>query len=445
MKTITRNFRRTLDIAKDWDVFSLDEVKLDEQNSFVDGPFGSCLKTSDYTESGIPVIQLNNIGIGEFIPNEMNFTSEEKFEELKRAQIFPGDIIIAKMAEPVARCCIVPELYDRYLISADCIKLKVNLENFSPEFIANMINSTPIMNLTFSFATGTTRLRINLTDLKKICIPCPTNKTEQEDIADIFSEIEKKIRKQTQLIKSLKNLKQGLMRKLFSEGINKEKTHEIELGRKFIKSNIPQSWKLKQLRKIATVHGRIGWKNLRADEYVELGPLMLSVWSLNEEKNIYGVDYTKGIKRLSQFRYDESPEIQLKTNDILVAKDGDIGRIGFVDKLKEPTTVNSHVVVIRFFDDEIDPEFLYYYFQHQLFQKYCIAFTSGTTVPLLSQENLKDVLLPIPDFDEQVEIKLIIKNNSKLIFKENQYLQNILEVKKGLMQQLLIGQKRVKI
>ena len=117
----------------------------------------------------------------------------------------------------------------------------------------------------------------------------------------------------------------------------------------------------------------------------------------------------------------------------------------FEINLDEPTTVNSHVVVIRPSEKIIVEEFLYWYFQSNSFQKYCVAFTSGTTVPLLSQESLKNVIIPIPNITEQQKIISILSNCKKLIVIEIQYLEKLQKIKRGLMQQLLTGQKRVKM
>jgi len=63
----------------------------------VDGPFGSDLKVSHQTESGVRILQINNIGVGKFLDKNAKYVSEEKYNELIRHSAFPGDLIIAKM------------------------------------------------------------------------------------------------------------------------------------------------------------------------------------------------------------------------------------------------------------------------------------------------------------------------------------------------------------
>jgi type I restriction enzyme S subunit len=90
-------------IPVDWEVKRLIDTASYEKYTFTGGPFGSDLKEECYTNHGVRIIQLQNIGDGKFLDDYRIFTSEEKANELKSCNIYPGDIIIAKMADPVAK------------------------------------------------------------------------------------------------------------------------------------------------------------------------------------------------------------------------------------------------------------------------------------------------------------------------------------------------------
>ena len=87
--------------------------------SITGGPFGSDLKSEHYTESGIQVIQLQNIGDGRFINKYQIFTSEEKADSLLACNIFPGELILSKMGDPVTRTCKMPNTAKRYVLGSD--------------------------------------------------------------------------------------------------------------------------------------------------------------------------------------------------------------------------------------------------------------------------------------------------------------------------------------
>ena len=152
-----------------------------------------------------------------------------------------------------------------------------------------------------------------------------------------------------------------------------------------------------------------------------------------------------GLKDYLNFDIMNHPEIQLKDEDVLIAKDGDIGRTGFVKKLPERSTVNSHVVVVHIKNKHTHPEYLYHYMRFHPFQAYCKSYTSGTTVHLLTQKDLRNALVIFPQIDEQRKIASVLSRIDAYVQKNRQHKKKLEQLKKGLMQKLLTGQIRVKV
>jgi len=167
-------------IPNGWDLKNLSDLALEGSDKFTDGPFGSRLKVSDYTESGYPIIRLQNIGVGRFIDKNWKFTSQTKFSELIRHSAEPGDIIISKMAEPVCRAALIPPIFKKYLIAADCIKIRINETKALPRYLVYAINSPFVRNQAEKKSKGATRLRVNLSDVKKLLIPLPKIETQKK-------------------------------------------------------------------------------------------------------------------------------------------------------------------------------------------------------------------------------------------------------------------------
>ena len=134
------------------------------------------MKTEHYCNSGIRIIQLQNIGDGEFLDNYEIFTSKEKANELLSCNIFPDDIIISKMGDPVARACIIPNLETRYLMASDGIRLSVNKNEFDVNFILETINHHRFRSEAERISIGSTRKRISLTELRTLIIAHPSLK-----------------------------------------------------------------------------------------------------------------------------------------------------------------------------------------------------------------------------------------------------------------------------
>lgn len=172
---------------------ALCNVAVRRSDAFVDGPFGSNLKSEEYIDRPeIRVVQLQNIGVGWWVNKEQVFISYSKGNSLQRHVAEPGDIVIAKMAEPVARACILPPLHQRYIVVADCIKLSIDTGRFDPDFIVSVLNSYHFRGSAERVSTGTTRLRIGLSELKNLRIFAPPL-IEQKKIAEVLKAVGEQI------------------------------------------------------------------------------------------------------------------------------------------------------------------------------------------------------------------------------------------------------------
>lgn len=202
------------EIPEHWEVYTLKDLAAKDKNSFVDGPFGSDLKNEEYKDEGIPLIQLNNIGIGSHLLHNLKFINEEKAEQLTRHKAFPGDIVIAKMAHPVARATMVNNSYNQYVIVADCVRLKPNNDICKPEYVVYVINATCVRTQAESMATGTTRKRVNLSTIKKFFLFLPPL-IEQIEIVNFLNKQSHNINLQMEMVQSqiqkLKEYRQSLI------------------------------------------------------------------------------------------------------------------------------------------------------------------------------------------------------------------------------------------
>lgn len=183
--------------------------------SFIGGPFGSNLKASDYTHSGIRIIQLQNIGEGLFLDKYKIFTSEEKADELLSNNIYSGDIILSKMGDPVGRACIIPDNLKRAVMASDGIRFVVDERYYEKYFVFTLINSDKTREVIDKRATGSTRKRIGLDELKQIPLLIPPSKDEQKKISELIFSLDSQIAFNENRVIDLKLHKKGLMQGLF--------------------------------------------------------------------------------------------------------------------------------------------------------------------------------------------------------------------------------------
>ncbi len=180
----------------------------------------------------------------------------------------------------------------------------------------------------------------------------------------------------------------------------KKKYVEAELDPDFVKKELPRGWVFQPLDGLVYIGARIGWKGLKASEYTETGPLFLSVHGLN-----YGqyVNLDRAF-HISEERFEESPEIKIVNNDILLCKDGaGIGKIGIVKGLKEKASINSSLLLVRA-GKYFVTEYLYYFLAGPIMQQLVQERMTGSAVPHLFQRDVKEFVLEVPPINEQTEI-----------------------------------------
>lgn len=150
---------------------------------FNDGPFGSNLKTSHYTETGVQVIRLTNIGVGEFKNKDQMFVSEEHAETLSKFQCSSGDVVIATLGEPNLRACIIPDEVPLSINKADCIHCIPDGEVVGTEYLIEFLNLPFTLQSIQNLLHGQTRTRISSGQLAKVEILLPPLDKQEEFIS----------------------------------------------------------------------------------------------------------------------------------------------------------------------------------------------------------------------------------------------------------------------
>jgi len=138
-----------------------------------DGPFGSNLKTSDYTSSGVRVVRLENLDYLGFKKHKKSFVSIEKYELLKKHSVFENDIIFGSFIADGVKTTLLPNLDGNAIAKADCFCIRYNHEFLIKELILFFLSSHFVYGNLIKKVHGMTRMRINTTQLKKIIFPLP--------------------------------------------------------------------------------------------------------------------------------------------------------------------------------------------------------------------------------------------------------------------------------
>lgn len=198
---------------------------------------------------------------------------------------------------------------------------------------------------------------------------------------------------------------------------------------------IPEDWEVKNIIKTSNLKARIGWQGLTTAEYLNNGDYLL----------VTGTDFDNGkINWQSCFyvekkRYDQDTNIQLKNGDVLITKDGTIGKVAYIDKLPKPTTLNSGVFVVRPLNEAYNTKYFYYLLQSNIFISFLNKLKAGSTIVHLYQKDLSNFDYIIPsDIQEQEKIAEVLGDVDSLIDKTQQLINKKKDLKTATMQKLLI-------
>ena len=160
--------------------------------------------------------------------------------------------------------------------------------------------------------------------------------------------------------------------------------------------NIPTSWDVKRIKHTTYLKGRVGWKGLTSDEYLERGYAYLVTGTDFSEKFINWNE----CHCVEQARYEDDPFIQLRDGDLLITKDGTIGKLALVAGLDHPACLNSGIFLIRPTSSYVT-EYMYWVLKSDAFKVFCDLSSVGSTIQHLYQNIFEDFAFPIPSLQEQ--------------------------------------------
>jgi type I restriction enzyme S subunit len=384
--------------------------------SFTGGPFGSNLKASDYTEKGVRIIQLQNIGDGVFLDDYKIFTSEEKADELLSCNIYSGEIILSKMGDPVGRACMIPDHLSKCVMASDGIRLVVDKKRYSKFFIYSLINSKQIRDAIEKKSTGSTRKRIGLDELKHIPLPIPPSLEEQQKIATCLSSLDEIITAESQKLDILKGHKKGLLQNLLPQEGETVPTFRFKEFKEFEDMG---DWEETTLTQVADYeNGKAHEQDIADDgKFIVVNSKFIS--QDGEVKKFTNTAFLPATKGDILMVLSDIPNGRAIAKCFLVEEDNRY-------------TVNQRIC--RLTPRNINSKILYYLLNRN---PYFLDFDDGVKQTNLRKEDVLNCPLLIPsDPKEQDKIANTLSSIDELINAQSQKLEALQLHKKGLLQGL---------
>lgn len=438
-------------IPKNWQKRNLQDVAREDRYSFTGGPFGSDLKSEEYTESGVRIIQLQNIGVGEFLDKYKIYTSEEKANQLSSCNIFPNDIIIAKMADPVARACLMPFGVERYLMASDGIRLDVDENEFDKKYLVYSINSSYFRHQAELRSTGTTRLRIGLSALRKLKIFLPPFE-EQKSISKYLDRkttiIDTLLEKTKQKITTLQEQRTAIINQAVTKGLThlppaKGGTKGVPLKKSGVEriGNIPENWEVKKTSYLCSEmkSGPFG-SSLKKSSYTKTG------YKIYGQEQVIKDDFSYGDYFIGEEKFNELRRCEIFAGDILISCVGTFGKIAMVPNEFQKGIINPRLLKLTPNNLILSRYFLLVLRSSLTFSQ-LTALSRGGTMGVINLDILRQLKFPIPSLKEQEEIYNYVNQKTKevdtLIQKEQQRINLLKEYRQSLISEVVTGKRCV--
>lgn len=368
-------------LPQNWKWVKLEDIA-EGVNGIVDGPFGSNLKTSDYindSKNGVPVLTTKNLQ-GDYSETAVRYISKEKFETIKRSQVNPGDIIVAKIGS-IGKTGIYPKSSKTGIIPANLLKFTVSSKVVF-KYVYFYLNSEGFQRKIKAISKATAQPAFNVTKFRKLEIPLPPYSTQLDvvsKIEELLSELDKGIEYLSLAQQQLKTYRQAVLKWAFEE--------------KFTKSD--KKWNYKSFKSCLTFS-----QGIQVD-----ANLQSRTPKLGHVQFLRIIDFTQ-VNDEHRFIRNPGDRYFIKKDEVALVRYG--ATTGFVCSGKEGVIANNLFKVTP--KDKILNRYLFYFLKSPLFQNKIAKNLKGAAMPAISFGLINDVVLPFPTIEEQNRIIEEIEN-----------------------------------
>lgn len=342
---------------------------------------GDWIEKKDQDENGtVRLIQLADIGACFFKDKSAKFVTEAKAKELNCTYLQKGDILIARLPDPLGRACIFP-LDGKYITAVDVAIVRISRSDINPKYVMYMINSPGFRNDIKHYESGTTRKRISRKNLDKIQFnipPLPEQEHIISRIEELFSQLDASVAELKTAKERLKVYRQAVLKEAFGEVTTHTPFGEIidaRLGKMLDKEKNTGDFH-KYLRNI-----NVRWFSFDLSNLLEM-----------------------------RIEADEIEKYSVSHNDLIICEGGEPGRCAVWDK-QDSIFYQKALHRVRFLDNSNPRFYMYYLWFSAQAGQLCRYFT-GTGIKHLTGQSLSKVI--VPTADRTIQDSIVAEIESRL-------------------------------
>lgn len=369
--------------------------------------------------------------------SDAEYISWKKYYESPEIMVRKGDIVLAQRGTLGKSALIKSDIGPAAINPSLVLINKIKCNNL---YLIYNIQSSSVTDYIQQINAQTSIPMISQKQIEGIKIAIAKSDSEQTAIATALSDVDSLISALTKKIEKKKAIKQGLMQQFLT---GKKRLPGYEKNRESVQTEwgaIPKDWKTLSIGRCCSIKARIGWQGLKKTEYQSSGEYVL----------VTGTDFLNGridwksCVYVSKKRYEQDNNIQIVKHDILITKDGTIGKVAFLDDVPCLGTLNSGIFVVRSHSLELDQCYLSKIFESFIFDAFLESLVAGSTINHLYQKDFVHFNFPVPPtVSEQTAIANILSDCDSEIAALEEKRDKYKEIKQGMMQQLLTGKIRL--
>ena len=378
-------------------------------------------------------------------PNQLYKVRIEDGE--KQNLVNKNDILFLMSSEDydgVGKPAILEEQIENLSLNSFCKGFRVTNVETHPKYLLYLLLSHVVRELVRQEAKGFIRINLRQDKLSTCPIMLPSL-LEQQKIASFLdrkcSEIDEMIALQEKVVEELKAYKQSVITEAVTKGLNPDAPMK-DSGIEWI-GEIPEHWEMYRIKYNTFLKGRIGWQGLNSSDFIDEGYCLITGTDFD---NKGGINWNT-CYRISKERFDEDELLHIKNGDLLMTKDGTVGKMAYIKNLPEEASLNSHLLIIRQTTEQIDNEFLYWVMLSNVFKRFCSIYQSGSIMSSISQSTLGLFSCYCPTKSEQKAIAQYLDTKcteiDNLISIKLSKIDSLKEYKKSIIYEYVTGKKEV--
>ena len=370
------------------------------------GPFGTVLKASEYTNSGVPVVSVGEIGHGEFrIHGRTPYVDKTVTDRLPEFVLRENDIVFARKGS-VERTALVGPTQAGWFLGSDGIRLRLP-KTISARFVRYWISSSETRDWLVQNSTGSTMASMNQATIKRLPIVLPCLQVQTE-IAAILGALDDKIELNRRMSATLEQMARALYRSWF---VDFDPVHARALGQppahmdpttaalfpdSFGPDGLPKGWVRESLARHVTAARGLSYKGKHlcgSDDGVPLH---------NLNSILEGGGYKDGGAKY--YNGDFKPRHEIRPGDLIVANTEQsfglelIGHAALVPSWLGPSGIFSqHLYKVEIKDGSpLSKEWLYLALSIASLGVEIRGFSNGTTVNMLPADafDIPEAIIP---------------------------------------------------